>query len=760
MHDSAKSSIDLPSKIDCINEGIDLPSAMESIDSNNGGIDMPAIIGKINSSMENIDGNEVELAAFLSSLREDIFYQLMELKFQQDFSETQITQVLQLLESVVSVILDRLFRDKAKSEAANSLLFSRINSSDKRGKLYKKHSPTCPIDIGSFSYLPVVPQIQYLLDKCSNEFRNKFRRENLLKKMDDCEILDSPFCGKYVRECISNVDSDVDLVVPLAMFFDEFCHLNPIGPVVQRNKLAVCLFKLVLEENWNDEGFLLAVAKSIDLDKLKTSDLNRVIYKLNDESSTPFVLHDGTKCQIAFVFLKADNLAQHQLAGLYQSFSACHSCLKCLASKHDLVHIFSEDDPRAKIRTVISTEKQILLIKSAHSALTAKQHAQAHGISGTASAILRIGLRHHFPYCVVPDISHDLLEGVCISEIESLIFFAKKEYKLTEEDLNHAITQFCKIADPLEKYGSLPVANFSFQPGRKLFSATFAQTKCLMSRMGLILSMTVSVGRKERFFETRQWKLFSQLAKIVAISFSNIIRRSEVEQLKHLVTLYLREKTAISDESLKPKQHNMIHYPSSILYYGPLKYLMTMSEERTLSSLSPMIHTNNRSVEQVINTCRFQIYFYVQKLSMKAVPAVGRFKTLENALPQSVINHFQLPPEKQVKIISSVRWKGMVLAPGLALLLSDPNGHWLSSTNPGKWCKILYVFLDNEKLYTVVQTIKRREYYKPLLAFEVELSEELNLVNCDNICVKKSFSIHNVNSKHFLFIDQLPYKLY
>ena len=254
--------------------------------------------------------------------------------------------------------------------------------------------------VGSFFYVPIIPQIRELME--GNEtFRNQFFKSNICQVRND-GILQSPLDGSKVQDIIQkNVDDTVEYVIPIVLFFDEFCDVNPLGCYVSRNKLAIFEWRPVSYQGSSD-CFILAFSTSNSLGKVKTSALNTVIVELSLETQSPFTLNieGNPKCKVVLIFVNSDNLSAHQLCGLLESFGAHKFCLHCEVDK-EVAHLFTTD--RAKMRNAETVRHQQRLIADEKDEKLKENLKSKFGLNGNLSALIDSPtLGQDFPHCCLP----------------------------------------------------------------------------------------------------------------------------------------------------------------------------------------------------------------------------------------------------------------------------------------------------------------------------------------------------------------------
>ena len=195
----------------------------------------------------------------------------------------------------------------------------------------------------------------------------------------------------------------------------------------------------------------------------------------------------------------------------------------------------------------------------------------------------------------VIDVTHDIMEGIAEEAINRILTFAKNYHGLTEDSINEAIKVFINLADPLEKYNTLPIANVKYSSTLKslVHSGTAAQTRSLLSHLPFIFHF-VNGFKRSVFYSSKQFKCFTLIVKISSYVYSPCLFTSDVHDMKLLISKFLKltveidsnvsDLTIIQSSNpsckqlesvkriIKPKGHNLCHYANMSLENGPLRY--------------------------------------------------------------------------------------------------------------------------------------------------------------------------------------------
>ena len=302
----------------------------------------------------------------------------LSLKHSFDLTESAIQFTSEFL-SVFSKAIMKLGRESTQSQlVVLDAIFRNQTSTYLRKQLTDSICPVSPYTVGKFEYLPVIPQLQWMLTE-SDDILNALKRENILESL---QWLSSPLDGATVRYTIYIIpitiilflltrkyleDIKTDLIIPISFFYDDTTEVDSLGVFACQNKLSICEWRLFTRKYLPTKCFLLAAALASALsENNKLVALNDVIYELDREVAEPFIVRDNKSATVVLIFGQADNLAAHTLGGLFESFVATMPCLKCLTPKKLMGRVFSETEVQK--RNALGVEKILLKVAEAASA--------------------------------------------------------------------------------------------------------------------------------------------------------------------------------------------------------------------------------------------------------------------------------------------------------------------------------------------------------------------------------------------------------
>ena len=187
-----------------------------------------------------------------------------------------------------------------------------------------------------------------------------------------------------------------------------------------------------------------------------------------------------------------DNLGLNGILGFVESFKSHYICRICKATSEETWDLVAEDE--SKLRTKIN---YITGVKQADAAKTGiKEECVFHKVNG-----------FQLTENVTVDMMHDVLEGVCMYVMTSLIYtFVFEKHYFTLEDLNTRITDF--EYDSIEKSNKPPAITMNRILQKVLLKMFAAEMLCLVRYFGLIIGDLIPK-------DDIHWELYLYLRQIL-----------------------------------------------------------------------------------------------------------------------------------------------------------------------------------------------------------------------------------------------------
>lgn len=208
------------------------------------------------------------------------------------------------------------------------------------------------------------------------------------------------------------------------------------------------------------------------------------------------------------------------------------------------------------------------------------------------SSIFNSVLNFHITTNVSFDIMHDILHGVSNYDLRSILYhfiFVKRYFTL--DTLNARIQRF--HFGPNKDLNKPP--EFCMHDVKSKLALKCLATKMLtlLRFLGLMIGDLIEEG-------DQYWALYKTLRSILDIILSPRVVRSYAIELKRLIENLLTLYHEFFG-NLKPKFHNMVHYPTFMLINGPLVNFWTMRFESRHRPLKSVIVSISSSLNLLVS---------------------------------------------------------------------------------------------------------------------------------------------------------------
>lgn len=347
-------------------------------------------------------------------------------------------------------------------------------------------------------------------------------------------------------------------VFPLILYFDDFETANPLGSHAGVYKLGGVYFSLpTIPPEYSsrlENIFLALLFHSID----RTRFGNSVVFKclinelkdLQDNGIKITVDSEVHKVYFQLLVIIGDNLGIHSIFGLVESFSANHYCRFCTSTKAETATQVEQLNSNLRLKT----EYEIHLSEKKFGI---KELCVWHEIS-------------HFNiydnlYC---DVMHDLFEGVHRYDMAQIIKKLILNKHFTLDVLNSRIKYF--KYEPFEKNIPPPLKWDHINSGCIIMLA--AEMLCLVRNFRFIIGDLVPS-------DSYVWEFYLIVLEITEILTSSVISTDTINLLAYLIKEHNLLYISIFKQSLKPKFHFLVHYPTIIFKIGPPILISSMRYE-------------------------------------------------------------------------------------------------------------------------------------------------------------------------------------
>lgn len=348
------------------------------------------------------------------------------------------------------------------------------------------------------------------------------------------------------------------IVFPLYIFADELECGNALGsragvnkflavyaviaclpPEIASQLASIILTLLIYSKDKND-------SEDVDLFKALIDELEF----LKDFGVVINVNRKFYRVKFQLILVLGDNLGLNGLFGFVESFHNSFWCRICKSSPESFKTMLEEN--KNLLRNPENYRKDVDLNNPKVTGV--KKDCVFHQLDG-----------FHVTQNSTVDNMHDLYEGVCTYIMKNLIYYYIEVKNIFDlEQLNSLIEQFDYGVTEIDNKPP-PTIFYSSSDGEYHIKYSAAQMLCFVRYFGLIIGDTVPKNDS-------RWKLYIYLRELIGILTSPRYKNSMIIDVKNLVpnmnSLYVE-----FFEYLKPKFHNLVHYPRILSEIGPLAFI-------------------------------------------------------------------------------------------------------------------------------------------------------------------------------------------
>ena len=235
---------------------------------------------------------------------------------------------------------------------------------------------------------------------------------NTIKK--ESHVISSIIRANYWSKNYSDIQEDV-VIVPLYMFHDDLETGNALGSHAGSNKFGGTYFQIAcLPPHIASRLKRIIFAMFVHTESKKKSTnkevFQPVITEINELQNTGIIIKTAggllKRVKFKLILTVGDNMGLNGIHGFVESFKSTYFCRICKASAEMCSKIVSEDE--CPLSTHLNYELDVMQNDSKLTGI--KEPSAFHGISD-----------FHITENSCLDVMHDVLEGVCVYVIRSVI---------------------------------------------------------------------------------------------------------------------------------------------------------------------------------------------------------------------------------------------------------------------------------------------------------------------------------------------------
>ena len=414
----------------------------------------------------------------------------------------------------------------------------------------------------TYSYVPILSLLKKIL-QVEDIYDSIKKWENNRQ----CSDVMTDFChGSIYKE-----NPEHAKFVRIHLYSDEFEVVNVLGS--KKTKHKVCAFYFYIgnvepkfRSELNNIYLCLLVRHKLIQNRYSYSQVLqrlladlRVLYHLGIDFDVP---GRGTVNMRGYLAtISADNLSAHAMAGFSCCFNSGHICRSCTATASSMREKFEESAFHKRTKAIHEYHCEAW----SNDPVTA---SKAYGITGLCafSELTYFDLTQSFPH----DIMHDFLEGVIPVVLTQLFRYLHQTKLLTIKQLNRELENFHFGKNDKK---SKPVAvSMRVLKENNAIAGKAIEKFCFFRCLPFIIGQFVPENCPE-------WQVYTQCREIAETIFAPSVAYSWLGYLASLISDFLKDFSKVFPNSLTPKMHYLVHYPTHMAKFGPLRHVWCMRFE-------------------------------------------------------------------------------------------------------------------------------------------------------------------------------------
>jgi len=423
---------------------------------------------------------------------------------------------------------------------------------------------------------------------------------NSLKKSDSVKNFIQSKLWHRKRESFDNDE----IVLPLFVYYDDWEVNNPLGSHCASLGGVYCYIPCLPPECVSrlENFFLVLLFKSQDRKEFgNKKTFAPLIEELNFLEQVGIIINvNGNHHKIYFVLglLFGDNLGLHAMCGFLESFRANYTCRFC-----KLHRTISE--------TTCLEDESVLRTRASYTADVALENSSLIGIK--EKCVFNAVTSFHVIENTYVDMMHDIVEGIAHYDMIPIINHFINIGDLTLLGLNYSLQMFDY---GLNAQNKPPSISDDF--------ATKSKLKMTASEMLIFCRLFGIAGHHIKSYDDPFWKLYLLLREIIEFLSSKSVSEEFAPAFKILIQEHHNQYMKCTNQSLKSKHYNLIHYASVMMQSGPIILLSVIRLEGFHKALKKIANAimSRKNVSLSITT-RHQLSFCYRLMAQKSiVPAI------------------------------------------------------------------------------------------------------------------------------------------
>lgn len=415
------------------------------------------------------------------------------------------------------------------------------------------------------------------------------------------------------------------------------------------------------------------------------------------------------------------NLGLNSLLEFSKSFSANYYCRFCKSHKLDCHNLREENS--ACMRTIENYTEDVALNNFSETGIYKE-------------SILNKIHSFYVTQNYVVDIMHDIFEGVCHYNMCHIIKYYINLQIFSLETLNLRKKNF--------NYGPLESGNLSPEI-TELQINKFRLKMTAREMMTFVHYFSLMIGDLIPMYD-EVWNFYLVFIKIIDILLSYRYTESTTSYLKQLISQHNSMYTHFFNDTLKPKHHFLIHYPSIIQQSGPPRHYWSFRFEGKHKELKMYARTTSSRKNITLTLAKkFQFKFAHTILQPNIPNILLKLKHLTNSIDRQMIYINYLSGSSQFSYFNQIEYIGTLYKKGYYLT------KFTDQVCLFEIDEIIVVHEPINQVYLCTKQIELEIFNSHFEAFEVNINKNI-LNNCLILSIDESsgppININEISSRN------------
>lgn len=251
------------------------------------------------------------------------------------------------------------------------------------------------------------------------------------------------------------------------------------------------------------------------------------------------------------------------------------------------------------------------------------------------------------------------------------------------------------------------------------------------------------------------WDFYILLYQMLDVLLSRTISDSSINYLETLITEHHQQYCDLFEQTLKPKFHLLLHYPTIMKKIGPVRHIWVMRYEAFHKELKNTAKVSSSRVNLLLTLCiKQQLKLSYRFLSRKGLSDpmeygqfIGTLHDIKEIQLSSLIETRNIVFSEETSAFSSVTINNIKYRVKNVLQINDTE-----SDSDLKFGLLLYILVDKKNVTFILSPFTTVSFQTHLQAYEISMNENNQwlLINWSNLANKFPYNIHVMDGKNYI----------